>query len=115
MTAGVAFVLLTGTAIAQSPPPPASPDHSEGSDVRTPPSPGDHGAWGDMRDEDRPSLYGEGHHFHHPPPPHSKAARFHIEMGDTNLGIKCADDAPMKECADFTLQLIDKLQSLSKH
>ena len=45
----------------------------------------------------------------------SKAARFHIETGEANIGIKCADDEPMKVCADFTLQLLDKIAAMPRH
>ena len=109
---GLALALLTGTAFAQTPPqtPPAAPASAEAPGVPhapPPPPPGDHGGWdheaGDM---------GPDHHWHHPMPRPSKAARFHIEAGDVNLGIKCPDDEPMKACADFTLQLLDKAGSL---
>ena len=48
-------------------------------------------------------------------PPASKAARFHIETGEADIGIKCADDEPMKACADFTLQLLDKIAAMPRH
>ncbi|MDX7951212.1 hypothetical protein P7D22_08480, partial [Lichenihabitans sp. Uapishka_5] len=49
-----------------------------------------------------------------PPPPPSRAAHFRIERGDTGLDVKCADDEPMKSCADIALQLLDKIQALPK-
>ncbi len=55
------------------------------------------------------------HRMGHFGPPPSKAARFHIETGDADIGIKCADDEPMKTCADFTLQLLDKIAALPRH
>jgi hypothetical protein len=49
-----------------------------------------------------------------PPPPPSKAAHFRLEHGATALDIKCAEDEPVKGCADLTLQILDKLQALPK-
>ena len=107
--AGFALALLAGQALAQAAAPPEAP----------PPS-GDHGPMetrmlpddqagardgGDMR----PGRMG---HFR---PPASKAARFHIETGEADIGIKCADDEPMKACADFTLQLLDKIAAMPRH
>lgn len=45
-----------------------------------------------------------------PPPPPSKAAHFRIEDGDTRIDLKCAEDEPMKACADLLLQVMDRLQ-----
>lgn len=50
-----------------------------------------------------------GFHGHRPPPP-SKAAHFRIEDGDTRIDLKCAEDEPMKACADLLLQVMDRLQ-----
>ena len=47
---------------------------------------------------------------HHRGPPPSKAARFRIEDGDTRIDLKCAEDEPMKACADLLLQVMDRLQ-----
>jgi hypothetical protein len=44
-----------------------------------------------------------------PPPPPSKGAHFRIESGETKIDVKCADDEPMKACADIMMQLIDKM------
>jgi hypothetical protein len=44
-----------------------------------------------------------------PPPPPSKGAHFRLEDGETKIEIKCADDEPMKACADIMMQLIDKI------
>ena len=68
---------------------------------------------GDRDGEDQPDGAMRGHH-HRPPPP-SKAARFRIEAGDVSIGMKCPDDEPLKDCADFTLQLLDKLSGLGRH
>lgn len=45
-------------------------------------------------------------------PPAPKAAHFHVERGDTTIDIKCADDEPMRGCADFKIQLLDKVQAV---
>ncbi len=45
-----------------------------------------------------------------PPPPPSKAAHFRIEDGNTRIDLKCAEDEPMKVCADLLLQVMDRLQ-----
>ena len=53
------------------------------------------------------------YHGHRGPPP-SKAARFRIEDGDTRIDLKCAEDEPMKACADLLLQVMDRLQGPSQ-
>jgi hypothetical protein len=50
-----------------------------------------------------------GFRGHRPPPP-SKAAHFRIEDGNTRIDLKCAEDEPMKACADLLLQVMDRLQ-----
>ena len=105
------LAMLTGLAIAQeeAPPPPPAPMDQAGpaEDGPPPPPPGhgpkdDHGPKGDHgprhgRDGDRP------------PPPPSKSADFRIEKGDLKVDVKCDDEASMKDCADLTLQLIDRV------
>ena len=113
---GLALTLLAGAALAQTAPQgaPPAPAGNDGPGMlhNQPPSPppGDRGGrgWeaGDM---------GRDRMWHRPMQPPSKAARFRVETGDMKLGIKCADDEPMKTCADFTLQLLDKLGSLPAH
>jgi hypothetical protein len=51
-----------------------------------------------------------GHRPPPPPPPPSKAAHFRIEDGNTRIDLKCAEDEPMKACADLLLQVMDRLQ-----
>ncbi len=51
-----------------------------------------------------------GFRGHHPPPPLSKAAHFRIEDGNTRIDLQCAEDEPMKACADLLLQVMDRLQ-----
>jgi hypothetical protein len=48
------------------------------------------------------------------PPPPERAAHFRLQRGDALLDVKCADEEPMKTCADLALQMIDRLQTLSK-
>ena len=87
---GATALLLATAAVAQ----PAPPDGLRGRmDVGAPPPPG-----GPRRGPDIP------------PPP--KAAHFIVARGDARIDVKCADDEPMKACADITLQLLDKLSTL---
>jgi hypothetical protein len=46
-------------------------------------------------------------------PTPSKAARFRIENGDVKIYVKCADDEPMKACADELNQILDRLDGRS--
>ncbi|MGO8066772.1 hypothetical protein AB9E28_14805 [Rhizobium leguminosarum] len=130
LLSGLALAALAGTAFAQqppappsagtppaaaepgSPPPPPSPstaDDDEQMTDRPDARPGDrpddrwHGRRGDM------GFRGfRGHRP--PPPPPSKAAHFRIEDGNTRIDLKCAEDEPMKVCADLLLQVMDRLQ-----
>ncbi|MGO8093061.1 hypothetical protein [Rhizobium leguminosarum] len=130
LLSGLALAALAGTAFAQqppappsagtppavaepgSPPPPPSPsapDDDEQMTDRPDARPGDrpdyrwHGRRGDM------GFRGfRGHRP--PPPPPSKAAHFRIEDGNTRIDLKCAEDEPMKACADLLLQVMDRLQ-----
>lgn len=45
----------------------------------------------------------------------SKGAHFRLQDGDAAVDVKCADDEPMKLCAEITLQILEKLVSLPKH
>jgi hypothetical protein len=49
-----------------------------------------------------------------PKPPPGKAAHFILQDGDAMVDVKCADDEPMKTCAEITLQILDKLVALPK-
>ena len=44
-----------------------------------------------------------------PLPPPSKAAHFRVELGDNGIDVKCADDEPMRACADIAMQFLDRL------
>lgn len=50
-----------------------------------------------------------------PPPPPSKAAHFRLEQADMRVDVKCADEEPMKACADIAMQLIDRLGATARH
>nr|WP_081620030.1 hypothetical protein [Rhizobium sp. 2MFCol3.1] len=92
---------LAGTAMAQqtpAPPPPApgGPGHVDADRAGPPPI----GPEGDMGPRgQRPA----------PPPPPSKAAHFRIEDGAKVIDIKCADDEPVKACADILSQVLDRM------
>lgn len=92
---------VTGTAMAQQPaaPPPAAsggPEHVNADRAGPPPI----GPEGDM---------GPRGHRPPPPPPLSKAAHFRIEDGPKVIDIKCADDEPVKACADILSQVLDRM------
>lgn len=105
--AGTAAMMLAGTAFAQQPPaPPAAP-----AETATPGKPGDPPPPPPKPGEARPhgpGPDGPGPDGRRGPPP-SKAAHFRIHSGDTRIDVKCADDEPMKACADILLQVMDKL------
>ncbi|MBX5186053.1 hypothetical protein HJB88_25995 [Rhizobium sp. NZLR5] len=138
LLSGLALAALAGTAFAQQPPaPPSAGTPPVATDPALPPPPppppnpsasgdnepmmggpdarGDrpddrwHGSRDDMGFRDDRGFRGfRGHRP--PPPPPSKAAHFRIEDGATRIDLKCAEDEPMKACADLLLQVMDRLQ-----
>jgi len=42
-------------------------------------------------------------------PPSTKAAHFRVEQGDNAIDVKCADEEPMRACADIAMQFLDRL------
>ena len=44
-----------------------------------------------------------------------KSARFRLQVGHIFLGLTCPDDEPLKVCADFAMQLLDKAEAMQKH
>jgi cysteine synthase len=46
--------------------------------------------------------------------PLAKGAHIILRDGDAMVDVKCADDEPMKMCADLTLQILEKLVALPK-
>jgi hypothetical protein len=104
----VTAALLTTAAFAQPPQssggprataPGASSSPQPGGPTTTgqAPQPPGGGPRGDL------SPRGEG------PPPPSKAAHFRVEQGDDAVDVKCADDEPMRACADIAMQFLDRL------
>ncbi|MCW6509981.1 hypothetical protein [Lichenifustis flavocetrariae] len=118
LSTGFALILLGHVAQAQpapnamlAPPPPATNDQA-GDGKMPPPPPGDHEASSDWDHGDGEMMHPHGRPHRMPPP--TKAARFRLEAGDISLGMTCPEDEPLKACAEFTLQLLDKLGSLPK-
>jgi hypothetical protein len=132
LLSGLPLALLTGGALAQvsgqpsaapalgmaSPPPPPTP----GLAPPPPPPPGvapppvGPGAEAGDMDGPPPPLPpgGPGPRGQRPSPPPEKAAHFRLQRGDALLDVKCADEEPMKACADLALQMVDRLQALPK-
>ncbi|ARM88963.1 hypothetical protein RHEC894_CH02676 [Rhizobium sp. CIAT894] len=131
LLSGLALAALAGNAFAQqspappsagtppvaaepsAPPPPAPSDEGAmrgGQDAPPRERPDDrwHGSRGDMGFRDDRGY--RGFRGHRPPPPLSKAAHFRIEDGNTRIDLQCAEDEPMKACADLLLQVMDRLQ-----
>lgn len=110
LISGLALALLTGGAMAQqapapngaqaAPPPAAAAPGPMGADAGAPPPPPPGG----------PRGPGPGPKL--PPPPPPRGAHFLLTRGDASLDVKCADDEPMKNCADIALQMLDKLQAM---
>ncbi|MBY5647534.1 hypothetical protein HFO45_04520 [Rhizobium leguminosarum] len=126
LLSGLALAALAGTAFAQQPPAPPSAGTPPvaGDPASPPPNPSasddDERMMGepDARPGDRPDYRWHGRRGdmgfrgfrgHRPPPP-SKAAHFRIEDRNTRIDLKCAEDEPMKACADLLLQVLDRLQ-----
>jgi len=138
LLSGLALAALAGAAFAQQPPtPPPAATPPAAVDPASPPPPpptnpsasaddermmgepdarpGDrpddrwHRSRDDMGFRDDRGFRGFRGHRPSPPPP-SKAAHFRIEDGDTRIDLKCAEDEPMKACADLLLQVMDRLQ-----
>ncbi len=91
VAASLAFLLLAGSAIAQTPPttPPTTPETQPGLGKAT-------------GNEPRPGGP-------------AKSARFRLQVGRIYLGLTCPDDESLKACADFAMQLLDKADALQKH
>jgi hypothetical protein len=120
LLSGLTLALLTGGALAQAngqppappapglaPPPPPPPGVA-------PPPVGSGPETGDMEGPPPPPG-GPGPRGQRPPPPApSRAAHFRLQRGDAMVDVKCADDEQMKVCADLTLQMIDRLQTVLK-
>lgn len=117
LLSGLALAALMGSAMAQTPPPAGAPPQP-GADAGAPPPPPPPGGPDAMANGPGGPPPGgpEAPRGRRPPPPPppTKAAHFHLERGDTVVDVKCAEDEPMKACADLTLQLLDRLQAAPK-
>lgn len=100
LLAGTVLLIIAGQSFAQqSPaPPPSSPADAEKRTEAPPPPP-------KPRGPEEAGPYGRML----PPPPPPRGAHFRIEEGDIKINVKCADDEPMKACADILMQIIDGL------
>jgi hypothetical protein len=137
LISGMTLALLTGGAFAQAtaqppappaagaaapPPPPPRADGVAGARPPAPPAPGaaapppPGGPDAEADDADGPPPPpGPGPRGRRPPPPPpSKAAHFRLQRGDAMVEVKCADDEPMKLCADLALQMVDRLQAMAR-
>jgi hypothetical protein len=104
---GVAAALLATAAFAQPPQPPSGGPRPPAPGAVPSPLPQPGGPTTTTGQALQPPAGGprsEG-----PPPPPSKAAHFRVEQGDNGIDVKCADDEPMRACADITMQLLDRL------
>jgi hypothetical protein len=64
--------------------------------------------------QDGPPLMPHWIHSHELPPgmpfpPPPKGAFFHLQRGDAQIAVKCADDEPTKACIEAVSQLLDKV------
>ena len=102
---GVAAALLATAAFAQPPQPPSGGPRppAPGAAPSTPPQPGSP----TTTTGQAPQPPAGGQRTEGPPP--SKAAHFRIEQGDNAIDVKCADEEPMRACADIAMQFLDRL------
>lgn len=111
---GAMTVLLATAAVAQVPPPPPGgprPGPEAGAPPPPPPPGGPRGREAGGPPPPPPPGGPRGGPDGPPPPPPPKGAHFQFERGDARVDVKCADDEPMRACADITLQLLDKLSA----
>jgi len=103
---GVGAALLATAAFAQPPQPPSAGPRppAPGAAPSTPPQPGSP----TTTTGQAPQPPAGGQRTEGPPPP-SKAAHFRIEQGDNAIDVKCADEEPMRACADIAIQFLDRL------
>ena len=101
---GVGAALLATAAFGQPPQPPSSgPRPSAPAAAPSPaPQPGSPATTG-QAPQPPGSPRSEG------PPPPSKGAHFRVEQGDNAIDVKCADEEPMRACADIAMQFLDRL------
>jgi len=103
-----AAVVFAQAAPDPSPLPPAPPEITKDNPPPPPPAPGPRAEQrADGKDEWRMPPRGDR------PPPPSNAAHFRVRIGDARIDLKCADNEPMKACADLLLQIIDRAKAPS--
>ncbi|MBP0443534.1 hypothetical protein J8J14_01970 [Roseomonas sp. SSH11] len=51
-------------------------------------------------------------HPHHRPPRPSRAASFHVESGNSEVHVRCAEGEPTRACVDAAIVLLDKLATM---
>lgn len=108
-------MLFAAAAVAQ--PAPLPPEGPRGGPEAAPPQPPPPGARRPGPEAGGPPPPGaprRGPDAPPPPPPPPKGAHFIFERGGARIDVKCADDEPMKACADITLQMLDKLSTLKQ-
>ena len=92
--AGLALLRATGVALAQPAPAPVPPPPAQ-AQAEAPRPDGMRG----------PGMHGRRHFG----PPPSRAASFHIERGDTEVHIRCAENETMQACVAAASSLLDKV------
>jgi hypothetical protein len=102
---GVAAALLATAAFAQPPQPPSGGTRTPAPGAAPLPSPQ---PGGPTTTGQGPQPLAGGPRGEGPPPP-SKAAHFRVEQGDNAIDVKCADEEPMRTCADIAMQFLDRL------
>src|ERR1700761_7838322 len=105
---GICLAALFATsALAQPVPPPSGPPGPEIGGAPPPPPPPGGVA---VNRDGLPPPAGGPEARRPPPPPPSKAAHFRVGVGvGTGIDVKCADDEPMRPCADIAFQLLDRV------
>ena len=100
---GVGAALLATAASAQPPQPPSGGPRLSAPAASPAPQPGSPTATtGQAPQPPAGSLRSDG-------PPPTKAAHFRVEQGDNAIDVKCADEEPMRACADIAMQFLDRL------
>ena len=105
---GATALLFVTAAVAQPAPPPPDGPRGGSEAGAPPPPPGGRRPGSEAGSPPPPGAPRRGPDAAPPP----KGANFRFERGDAKVDVKCADDEPMRGCADITLQLLDKLSAM---